>query len=336
MRILLIGGLQETCRITAETLRAQDHEVTVFAGSAEAGAQYRELGADVVEGSVYRLSCLEGALDRQDVVVFFGTDMPETMLPNEADLRPFDRLRREGSRNLVAALVRQRVPLVILVSSVIVYGNCGEKTVDETAPLTPPALAQSFVDMEEVLNQGSEFQGLRRVILRAGLIYSAHAWHTRFLFSLLNGGRFPPLAGERSYVSPIHAADLAAAVAAAAERAPAGVTLNVTDDQPLRLRDLLLEGARAMGVKPPGALPGFLLRLSVGKEFYRVLQASCRADNARAKRILEWKPRFPSVLERLREEIATWRAAYLTKTHGTDGATASSRFVPRTETHGAS
>jgi nucleoside-diphosphate-sugar epimerase len=290
--------------------------VGVLVETSRAREIYTKLGADVFPGSVYRLSDLEHGLLRADVAIFFGTDMPATLLPSLSDLQPYDRTRRDGTRNFVAACVRQRVPLLVLVSSVVAYGHCREKLVAEDTPLNPPPPAQSFADMEEIVRQGSEFQGLRRIILRAGIVYSAHAWHTRSLFSILARGRLPPLAGEEGYVSPIHTADLAEAVALTAEKAPAGTTLNVVDDQPVRLRDLLREAARAMGVRPPGALPSFLLRLYMGKDLYRLLQTSCRACNARAKQLLGWKPRFPSVLDRLAGEVALWRETYVERIDG--------------------
>jgi nucleoside-diphosphate-sugar epimerase len=164
--------------------------------------------------------------------------------------------------------------------------------------------------MEDIVRQAGEFQGLKWVLLRAGFVYSAHDWHTRNLFSQLAAGKIPPLAGERSYVSPIHAEDLAEAVVRAVDNAPAGSTFNIVDDCPVRLNELLTATAVAMGVKSPGALPSFLIRLYMGKDLYRLLQTSCRVSNQRAQDVLGWRPRFPSVLERLEDEVAIWRAVY--------------------------
>jgi nucleoside-diphosphate-sugar epimerase len=305
MRVFLVGGAQEACHSCAAALRRRNHEVTVLVEAAR--TLYHGLGVEIMEGSIFDLGRVEEGLARHDVAIFFGTELPLTLVPSQADLGPYDRKRREGTRNFMAAVLRQRVPFCILVSSVVVYGNCGERLVDERAALNPPRLAQSFADMEDVASQGGEFQGLKHAVLRAGLIYSARSWHTRGLLDLLASGNAPPLAGEGAYVSPIHAEDLGEAVACAAEKAPPGAVMNIVDDEPVRLRDLLIEAARALGVKPPGALPSFVLRLSVGKDVYQLIQMSCRANNAVAKKILGWKPRFPSILEQLKEEVARWR-----------------------------
>jgi nucleoside-diphosphate-sugar epimerase len=306
MRTVLAGGPQEAMRACARAFRAQDCEVTMLVDPA-APHGFGGLGAEVLPASVYDLARLDACLCKKDVAIFLGTDIPMTLLPGQADLGPFDRFRREGTRSYLAAVLRQRVPLLVLVSSVAVYGDCGEDEVDERSPLRPPPPAQSFADMEEILTHGREFQGLNHIILRAGLMYSARAWHTRNLLGVLQGGTAPPLAGERGYVSLVHTEDLAAAIVRAVEAAPAGEVLNIVDDVPVRLGALVTAAARALGVKPPGALPSFLLRLCLGREVARLLGTSCRASNARAKRRLGWTPRYPSIIERLPAEIAAWR-----------------------------
>jgi len=322
MRILLIGGAEEVPRLSTAKLIDRGHDVTAFVDTARAERFYEKAGADVVRGSIYNLADIEKALRGHEAVVFFGIDMPHVLLPKPADLEPFDRLRREGTRNLLAASLRLRTPFMVLVSSVVVYGDAGAKEVDESFPLAPPAPAQSFADMEGIVTEGIRFQGLKATILRSGMLYSAHTWHTRSLFSLLAAGKTPPLGGQHAYLSPLHAEDLAAAVAEAVVKAPARSVLNIADDDPLPLSELLAAAADALGVKRPGALPPFLLRLYMGKDLYKLLQTSCRASNKRAKELLGWKPRFPSAAERLKEEAAIWRRTYLEPRSETEKAEA--------------
>ncbi|HAK97227.1 MAG TPA: hypothetical protein DCM87_20115 [Planctomycetes bacterium] len=309
MRIFLFGGTQASALICAERMNARGHEVTALVESAAAGDAYRALGAEAVVGSPLKLPPFEEGLAKRDVAVFFGTDMPHSLRPSTEELRPYERVRTDGMRTFVAAALRQRTPLALLVSSVVVYGDCGDRTVTEQQPINAPRPAASFADMEGIFGEAVEFQGLYGAALRAGMVYSSRAWHTQSLFQALRAGTCPPLCGERAYVSPIHAEDLADAVIAASENASRGMVLNIVDDAPLRIGDLLREGARAAGVKPPGALPSFLLRMVVGKDAYRMLGTSCRASNARAKEALPWRPRHPSLAERIADEYALWQRA---------------------------
>ncbi len=307
MRVFLFGGTQVAALRCAERLFAAGHEVVALVETTGAGEAYRALGIDVIVGSPLKLPPIEEGLARRDAAVFFGTDAPLALTPSAEELRPYDRVRTDGMRTFVAAALRQRTPLVVLVSSVVVYGDCGTRTVTEQTPVRAPQPAASFADMETIFGEAMEFQGLNGVILRSGLPYSARTWHTRALFQALKAGKCPPVGGEHAYVSTIHTDDLADAVAAATEKASPGRTLNIVDDTPLRLCDLVRAAAQAAGAKPPASLPSFLLRVMIGKNAAAMLRVSCRASNARAKESLAWRPRYPSFAERVAEEYALWQ-----------------------------
>lgn len=310
MRAFIYGGNQNAAQLCAESFIRNGHEVTALADSEQAAGAYSSVGADVVSGSILNLKEVEEALSKKDLAVFFGLDVSRDGSFDKEAFRRCDRIRRDGTSNVLSAVLRQRTPLFILVSSVLVYGDHREEWVDEKEPPNPPSLLVSFSDMEELLFERSEFQGLNRVLIRAGLVYSAHTWYIRELFASLKGGSPPPLAGEGAYVSPVHAQDLAEAVVCAAERAPAGSTFNIVDDEPVRVKDLITKASEILKLKKPGALPAFLLKLTVGKEPYKLLETSLRVSNARAKELLGWKPRFPSVAERLKEEFEVWKGSY--------------------------
>jgi len=282
------------------------HHVTVL--SEEPEEHYAALGATVAVGSPYKLPVVEEVLGGRETAVFFGTVAPNVLIPKRRDLLAYDRFRREAVRVLISAALRQRTQLLIVISTTGVYGNQGDRIVDEKTPVQAPKLLQSFVDMEEQVREAGSFQGLRWLCLRIGMVYSARAWHTREVFSLVSRGHAPPLGAERGYVSPVHAEDVARAVEAAALRCPPNRVLNIVDDHPIRFGELLTAVAQHLGAKPPGAMPSFLLRLAIGKELYQVLKLSCRADNSLAKRLLGWRPRYPSILERLKDEIALWQS----------------------------
>ena len=59
-------------------------------------------------------------------------------------------------------------------------------------------------------------------------------------------------------------------------------------------RDFLLKMADLMGKKTPGKIPGFVIRLVLGKDFYEVVNTNCKVSNQKAKKLLGWKPQYPS------------------------------------------
>jgi len=114
--------------------------------------------------------------------------------------------------------------------------------------------------------------------------------------------RLLPVPGDGSnFFSSIHVDDGAAAALAALD-APAGV-YNVTDNEPLRMRDYAGALADAFGFKPPRRVPKWLFRL-IGGGPVKYILSSQRVSNARFKETTGWAPQYPSAREGWRQ-IAT-------------------------------
>ena len=58
-----------------------------------------------------------------------------------------------------------------------------------------------------------------------------------------------------------------------------------------------------MNKKKPGKIPGFIIKLVIGRDFYEVVSMNCKVTNAKAKQMLEWQPAFPSYKEGLEDVI---------------------------------
>jgi nucleoside-diphosphate-sugar epimerase len=96
-----------------------------------------------------------------------------------------------------------------------------------------------------------------------------------------------------SYVSSIHVADAAAAVALALH-APAG-TFNIVDDEPLTKREYAQALARAAGTAMWLRGPGRVALLFGDRP--TSLTRSLRVSNARFRTVTGWAPRYPSARE---------------------------------------
>jgi nucleoside-diphosphate-sugar epimerase len=58
-----------------------------------------------------------------------------------------------------------------------------------------------------------------------------------------------------------------------------------------------------MKKKRPGHIPSFIFRLIIGRDLFEVIQINCKVSNAKAKKMLNWKPKYPSYREGLKETI---------------------------------
>jgi nucleoside-diphosphate-sugar epimerase len=92
------------------------------------------------------------------------------------------------------------------------------------------------------------------------------------------------------------------AVVAAVERGAPGA-YNVCDDEPVAVRDWLPELARALQAPPPRRVPAWLGRLASGEVGVSMMTRISGASNAKAKRELDWRPRYPTYREGFRQGL---------------------------------
>jgi nucleoside-diphosphate-sugar epimerase len=105
-------------------------------------------------------------------------------------------------------------------------------------------------------------------------------------------GRFP-LVGDGNGIMPfIHLHDAAAATVLALD-AVGPALYNITDDEPAPMHDWLPGLATAVGAKPPRHVPAWLAGLLMGGMLPVITQAR-GASNAKARKELDWTPRYPS------------------------------------------
>jgi nucleoside-diphosphate-sugar epimerase len=202
------------------------------------------------------------------------------------------------SAHLVSALGYREGQRTVYISTTGVYGDHGGRWIDETAPLmTRQARSLRRIAAERLLRR-------RRLahVLRVPGIYALD----RLPLARLQQ-RLPALAADDDvYTSHIHADDLARiAVAALFRGLPARVT-NATDDSSMKMGDYFDMLARRFGLPQPPRLPRAQVEQAVSEMMFSFMSDSRRLRNARLKRELRVRLRFPTVeaaLARLPEEV---------------------------------
>jgi nucleoside-diphosphate-sugar epimerase len=128
------------------------------------------------------------------------------------------------------------------------------------------------------------------IALRYGIFYGAA---NDGLIEPVRKRQFPIVGDGEGFASWIHLDDAAAATVLALEHD--GPTIfNIVDDEPAPVRDWLPVLADALGARPPRRIPRWLARLFAGDVAVVMGTESRGASNAKAKRELGWKPRYPS------------------------------------------
>jgi 2-alkyl-3-oxoalkanoate reductase len=147
--------------------------------------------------------------------------------------------------------------------------------------------------------------GMAGVVLRYGSFYGPGT-------SLSLGGdiveavrrrRFPIVGNGAGVWSFIHIDDAAQATRLAIQGGPAGV-YNIADDEPAEVAVWLPELARAIGAPSPYRIPAWLGRLVIGEAGVSLMTRTRGAANGKAKRLLGWKPAYPSWRDGFRRGLA--------------------------------
>lgn len=282
-----------------QQLLTAGHEVTGMTRRAERTAELRGGGAEAVVCDVFDAEGLREAVvaARPEAVVHALTALPERFGPR-TDLRPTNRVRTEGTRNLIAAAQAAGTKRLVAESVAFFYAPEGAWVKDEEAPLdlgAPGKMGPAVAAVADLERQVLEAAGVEGLVLRFGWFYGPGTY-------ICPGGsqieevrkrRYPVVGEGNATFSFIHIEDAAAAALAALDRGAPGV-YNVTDDEPSPMREWLPELAQMLGAKPPRRVPAWLVRLAVGKAMARSAVGTRGASNAKAKRELGWQPAHPS------------------------------------------
>ena len=289
-------------------LVAAGHDVTGTTRSRQRAEGIRAAGASPAVVDALDAEALRDAVERAspEVVVHELTALPQRWNPRKSDFyEPTNRIREEGTRNLVAAAGAAGARRLVCQSVAFAYAPGPEpRVVDEQAPLNlraPPPFGDGVRAIDGMERSVLGAEPLEGLVLRYGWFYGpgAHYGEHGSIAGDVRKRRVPVVGSGVGLFSWIHVDDAADATVAAVERGTPGV-YNVVDDEPAALRDWLPVYAEAIGARPPRHVPVWLARLFAGRVASEV-NSQPGASNAKAKRELGWEPRWSSWREGFRE-----------------------------------
>ncbi len=297
MDVFVTGGTRVLGQPVVRLLIEKGHQVRGLARSPEAEATLRALGAEPVRANLFEPASLREAVGSADAVLHLATRIPPTnKMRQRGAWEENDRIRTEGTRNLVDAALAGRAQVFVYPSVVLVYPDCGDRWIDAaSAEPAPLALTRSTLDAEAEVARFVN-AGRRGVTLRMGSFYGPQAPHTQETIRYARKGIAAIVGRGDAFQSSIWVDDAASAVVTAMERAQSGV-YDVVDDEPLWRAELAAAMAQAVGRKGLMRLPELLVRFMLGSQAVEVNSRSQRVSNRRFKGATDWEPTIPSARE---------------------------------------
>jgi 2-alkyl-3-oxoalkanoate reductase len=314
MRIFVAGASGAIGRPLVRKLIAAGHDVTGMTRSEERAQQVREAGARAAVVDVFDPDALRAAVEnaRAEVVIHELTALPARMDFRKQDLYDAtNRLRTEGTRNLIDAALAAGARRFISQSIAFAYRNDGSRVKTEDDALlddAPGPFASGLTALNEMEGIVLGTDGIEGLVLRYGFFYGpgTHYAGDGTMVSDIRRRRMPIVGKGTGTFSFIHVDDAADATVAAVERGAPGV-YNITDDEPAPMSEWVPVAAAAASAKRPFRVPLWLAKLIGGKQAAMFAVELRGASNEKAKRELGWQPAHPS-----------WRTGFAESLHRSD------------------
>ncbi len=309
MKVFVAGATGAVGKRLLPLLVDSGYDVVGMTRSPQKQELVRELGAEPV---------VADGLDRDAVMTAVMRSEPDVVIHQMTGLtgvksfRNFDkefaltnRLRTEGVDYLLEAATAAGATRFIAQS----FGNwnyerTGGSVKTEDDPLDPSPPKRQRESMAAIRHLEEAVVGAGGIALRFGILYGPGNAISEDgdIAAMLRKRQFPIVGNGGGVWSFTHIDDAATATLAAIERGEPGI-YNVPDDEPVRVADWLPELARALDAKPPRRVPVWLGRLASGEVGVSVMTQIRGASNAKAKRELGWRPRYPSYREGFAEGL---------------------------------
>jgi 2-alkyl-3-oxoalkanoate reductase len=310
MNVFVAGATGALGRALVPQLVARGHEVVGMTRSTSKQDLVRSLGARPV---------VVDALDPDAVAQAVASAEPEVIVHqltalsgrmSARDMRHPDRsfaatmtnrLRTEATDHLLAAGRAVGARRFVAQSfAAFRFARTGAPVQTEADPLDPnppAALRAPLVGILHLERAVTTIEWGEGLVLRYGSFYgpgtAISVAPDAVMAAPIRKRRFPIVGDGGGVWSHVHIEDAAAATVAAVDHGRPGI-YNIVDDDPAPVREWLPALARALDAKPPRRIPRWLARLAAGETATLMMTDVRGASNEKAKRELDWKPRYAS------------------------------------------
>lgn len=302
MKILVIGGTGLVGSYLLPRLVEKGNEVIALTRTVDKIERINKLGAFGLLGDIRNPQAFKSNLpERLDIIVLLA--MPSVKPGHRMTKKNKKELRKETNdffRNSMDLAIHFNVPVIL--PSGTSFRTENDEIADETWPILRIGLTEIGKDTDEMVNQSIKTQNPKVIQLLYGKIYG-NGGLFRFMYNRMEKGRSKIIGKGDNCIPNIHASDAASAIIKAIEKLPIGEKFIIADDTSVTQKDFTIHMAALMNKKPPGHIPAFIIKLVLGNDFYEIIRLNCKVSNSKAKRLLDWKPEYPSYKEGLEETI---------------------------------
>jgi nucleoside-diphosphate-sugar epimerase len=298
-RVFVAGGSGTIGVPLVCACRAAGHTVFATTRSADKQAFLWDLGVTPVLVDALDAGALERAVRAAGPthVIHQLTALPKAGPRSAKALEPTNRLRDEGTRNLLRAAIAAGAQRIIVGSFAPIAADGAHQGNTEIRPA-----AEGVQSMESQVLEAAGRGAIEAIVLRYGLFYGPGNPATESMLDMIRKRHLPRIRHDRGHLPFIHLDDAVAATVAALDRGSSGSVYDIVDDYPSSFSEMVGAMAEIAQAPRPYAVPAWLVRLGA-PYLAEVLALDLRLSNEKARRGLAWTPAYPSYREGLRQTI---------------------------------
>lgn len=264
VRVFMTGATGFIGGRVATALRQRGDGVAALVRSPEKAGALRELGCELIEGALSSLAAIESGTEGVDAVIHAGAIYKVGIPASERD-DMFDANVR-GTARVLDAAIEARVPRIVYVSSVVVFGDTGGQVVDEGFRRPNRRFATYYEETKVLAHEIADeriARGAPIVMVQPGSVYGPgdHSELGEMVDQSATGKLKAKILPDAGYMLA-HVQDIADGIVAALDEGEVGESYVLGGDR-LRMGDLIDLVSGLAGRKPPRVtLPTLAIKVS--------------------------------------------------------------------------
>jgi len=228
--------------------------------------------------------------------------------PLEKNSKILENVNLNGTKNLFEA-INGKTKSVIYISGLGVFGDSGEKIIDESYPRNANInFVKIRLEAEKHLRKKCQDNGIDFSVVYFGDVYGSKGWFYDILVKRLQKKSFRLPSGGKYFKGFVNVDDAVGSMIAVMEKQAFGESFIVADSTPALFRDFVNFTADELGVKHTGNVPTFLVKTVLGSDLVRLLTASMKISNKKISKIYSFK--YPSYKEGIPKIISELKEKY--------------------------
>jgi nucleoside-diphosphate-sugar epimerase len=298
MKIFVAGASGAIGVPLVRALVGNGHDVTALTRTAGKSGALRSLGATPALADALDPDALRAAVvaAQPTHVIHELTALPKGGVRTAKDLEPTNRLRVDGTRNLIAASIAAGAKRLVIGSFAPFDAYL------DRVPHEVQAGVDAVRSMESQALDAAARGQLEAIVLRYGLFYGPGNPATEQMIALARRRMLPVVRGDNSLLPFVHIDDAVSATVAALTRGASGSVYEIVDDHAASMTEMVLDLAREVGAKRPLRVPSWVPKL-LAPYLARITSLRVPLSNAKARADLGWAPAYPSYREGLRDVV---------------------------------